>query len=299
MRIFIVGRVGQVAWELRRAALPLGEVVAVEQDTFDLSRPDSLAATIRQAKPDVIINAAAYTQVDKAESEPERAIAINGEAVGAMAAEAARSGALFVHYSTDYVFDGRKTEPYLETDTPAPLGVYGRSKLVGEEAARSSGAEYIILRTSWVFASRGGNFVRTILRLAADREALSIVADQFGAPTWARYIADATIEIILHAQEERRQRCFRSELFHLTSSGQTSWHQFACRIVDCARHIDPALSLKVREILPIPTAEYPTPARRPVNSRLDCSKVRARYGIVSADWSECLELCLEELLART
>ncbi len=298
MRILLIGRIGQLAWELRRALLPLGEVVAVDRETIDLARPESLSPTVRAAKPDVIVNAAAYTAVDKAESETALAVAINATSVGVMAAEAARLGALLVHYSTDYVFDGSKPASYVEDDPTGPLGAYGESKRLGEVAAQTAGADHLVLRTSWVYAARGGNFVRTMLRLAQEREQLSVVADQSGSPTWARFIAEATAQVIARAQQERMLGEFQSGLYHLTAGGETTWHGLASAVVSMAREIDPSLPLLVRDIKPITTAEYPVPARRPRNSRLNCDKLRQRYGITAVAWDTALRLCMEELLKR-
>lgn len=305
-RILLSGGTGQVGWELARSLLPLGEVIAPARADFDLARPDDCAATILRLRPDVIVNPAAYTAVDKAESEPELAQRINAEAPAAMAAAAARIGALFVHYSTDYVFDGAKAEPYDEDDTPAPRSAYGRSKLAGEEGVRASGARHLILRTSWVYAARGQNFLRTVLRLAAQREELRIVADQMGTPTWARWVAEATAQAL--GQTLRQTLCksqppwdgteFESGTFHLTAQGGTSWHGFAQRIVDRCRARDCA-ALRVRELRPITTAEYPLPAPRPANSRLDCRRFTARFGVELPPWERCLDLALEELPPQT
>lgn len=298
MRILIVGRLGQVAWELRRALLPLAEVTTLDRSTADLARPESLAPVLRAARPDVLVNAAAYTAVDKAESARALALTINGESVGVMAREAAALGALFVHYSTDYVFDGAKPAAYLEDDATRPLGAYGESKRAGELAIAASGADHLILRTSWVYASRGANFVRTILRLARERETLAIVADQTGAPTWARFIADATAQVVAQAQARRAAGRFDGGLYHLSAGGETTWHGLAGAVVAMAREIDPALELRVREIRPITTAEYPLPAVRPANSRLSCEKLQRHYGVVPCAWETALRLCLEELLVR-
>lgn len=297
IRILVLGRSGQLAWELRRTLLPLGDVVAVEQPELDLRRPESLVRVLDRVEPDVIVNAAAFTAVDRAESELAAAEAINATAPALLARDAARRNALLIHYSTDYVFDGTKPEPYVETDTPNPLGVYGATKLAGERAIRASAADHLVLRTSWVYAARGGNFLRTMLRLAAERERLRVVADQIGAPTWARYLAEASAQILARALAERAAGTFASGLFHLSGGGETSWHGFASAILAQAQRIDPAIALKAREVVAIATGDYPLPARRPANSRLDCAQVRRRFGIEVPDWSIGLGLCLEELLS--
>jgi dTDP-4-dehydrorhamnose reductase len=292
-RILLTGAGGQAGWELARSLLPLGEVVAPPRAEFDLLRPDDCAAHIARLRPDVVVNPAAYTAVDRAESEPELALRINGEAPAAMARAAAGVGALFIHYSTDYVFDGTKPSPYDEDDAPNPRSAYGRSKLAGEEGVRGSGADHLIFRTSWVYAARGHNFLRTVLRLAREREELRVVADQIGTPTWARLIADATAQAL---RESQRLRCgdrFESGLYHLTARGETSWHGFASRIVERARRMSPPVG--ARAVLPIATADYPLPALRPANSRLSCARFMARFGLELPDWERCLDLAMQEL----
>jgi dTDP-4-dehydrorhamnose reductase len=293
VKILLLGSNGQVGWELARTLLPLGEVIALSRTQADLTDLDKLRATIQAIRPDVIVNAAAYTAVDKAEAERESAFLINAQAVDVLAQEAKTLNALLIHYSTDYVFDGMKNEPYHEEDTPNPLNVYGESKLAGELAIQASGANYLILRTTWVFAARGQNFVKSILRLAAEREELNIVADQIGAPTWARFIAESTTQILKQAQQEREAKIFDSGIFNLTSAGETSWHGFAEKIVKFARVQN--VELKNRVINPIPTAAYPTPAKRPMNSRLSTIKIEQRFGLKIPTWEESLKLCLEEL----
>ena len=288
MNILLTGKNGQVGWELRRTLLPLGRVTAVGRAELDLTDAAAVRRALDENQPDVIVNAAAYTAVDKAETAPEEAAAINAAAPALLAQEAARRGALLIHYSTDYVYDGRKTAPYVETDPAQPLGVYGRSKLAGEAGIRATDADHLIFRTSWVYAARGANFLLTILRLAAEREELRIVADQIGAPTWARFIAEATAQTLRQAMRERRDGGFTSGLFHLVADGETSWHGFASAIV---AHRG---GLRVKHITPITTADYPTPARRPANSRLATDALRARFGLALPDWRDCLQLCLEE-----
>ncbi|MDR2240991.1 MAG: dTDP-4-dehydrorhamnose reductase [Zoogloeaceae bacterium] len=292
MNILLTGKDGQVGWELRRALLPLGHVTAVGRDELDLANADAIDRACAAIQPDVIINAAAYTAVDQAEREPEQADAVNAAAPARLARQAAQRGALLIHYSTDYVFDGAKTAPYVETDPVHPLGVYGRSKLAGEEGIRAAGADHLIFRASWIYAARGVNFLRTILRLAAEREELRIVADQIGAPTWARFIADATAHALRQALRERRDGHFESGVFHLAAGGETSWHGFASAILAGRGGDD---GLRVQRITPITTADYPTPARRPANSRLATDAFRARFGLALPDWRDSLQLCLEEI----
>lgn len=289
MNILLTGKNGQVGWELARALLPLGNVAAFDHAGLDLADAAAVRRKLDEVRPDAIVNAAAYTAVDRAESEPELASAINAAAPALLAQEAARRGALLIHYSTDYVFDGAKAAPYVETDPTAPLGAYGRSKLAGEEGIRAAGCEHLIFRTSWVYGARGANFLRTILRLAAEREELRVVNDQIGAPTWARLIAEATAHALKQAMRERRDRAFRSGTYHLAAAGETSWHGFASAIV-AGRS-----GLRVKAVTPIATADYPLPAPRPANSRLDTGAFRARFGLVLPDWRDCLPLCLEEI----
>ncbi|NMG74284.1 dTDP-4-dehydrorhamnose reductase [Aromatoleum diolicum] len=298
MKLLVTGANGQVGWELARSLMPLGDVIALDRSRCDLSRPETLAGLVAELAPDVIVNAAAYTAVDKAEAEEALATTINGTAAGELARAAKAVGALLIHYSTDYVFDGSKASPYTEDDPVAPINAYGRSKLAGEMAIGASGCDHLILRTTWVFAARGGNFVRTMLRLGAEREQLRVVADQHGAPTWARNIADATAQVIACAQRERQQGGFTSGVFNLASSGHTTWHGFAEAIFDAARARLPAVGLKVARVEPIPAAAYPTPAARPANSRLAQERLRARFGIVMPRWDEALCRCLDELSGR-
>ena len=289
MNILLTGKNGQVGWELQRALLPLGRVAAFGHGELDLADPGAVRRKLDEVRPEVVVNAAAYTAVDKAESEPEQANAVNAAAPALLAQEAARRGALLAHYSTDYVYDGAKAAPYVESDKTNPLGAYGRSKLAGEEGIRASGCDHLIFRTSWVYAARGANFLRTILRLAAEREELRIVMDQIGAPTWARLIAEATALALRQALAERRHGRFESGLFHLACAGETSWHGFASAIVASRS------GLRVKTVTPITTADYPLPAPRPANSRLDTSAFRARFGLALPDWRDCLPLCLEEI----
>ncbi len=294
MKILVTGCNGQVGWELARTLLPLGEVVAANRQQLDLADPDRLRAGIRRIAPDVIVNAAAYTAVDKAEQEPELAQAINAAAPEVMANELKAGSGLLVHYSTDYVFDGTLDRPYHESDAANPANSYGRSKLAGEQAISRCGADYLILRTSWVYASRGQNFMKTMLRLAAEREQLRIVADQTGAPTWARLIAETTAHVVKQALREKQDGEFASDLYHLTAGGSTSWHGFAEAIVELARELEVA-PVKTRQIEPIATAEYPLPAKRPSNSCLATAKLERKYALKMPHWRDALALCMEEL----
>ena len=293
--ILLTGKLGQLGWELQRTLLPLGRVVAVDQREVDLADAGALRRLLDELRPDIIVNPAAYTAVDRAEQEPALAQAVNALAPAVLAEDAARRGALLIHYSTDYVFDGAKPAPYEEGDRTGPLGVYGRSKREGEEAVLASGADHLVFRTSWVYAARGANFLRTMLRLAGEREELRIVDDQVGAPTWARFLAEATALALRQAEAERRRGAFESGLLHLTAAGKTSWHGFASAIVARAAQLPAAPPLKVKTIRPIATAEYPLPTARPANSCLDTGKFRARFGLDIPAWEDCLQLCLEEL----
>ncbi len=292
MRILLLGGNGQVGRALRRALPALGEVLVATRDgaggelAADFDAPQALPGLVARIAPDVVVNAAAHTAVDRAEAEPEAAFRANAEAPAALARGCAATGALLVHYSTDYVFDGRSARPYREDDATAPLGVYGASKLAGEEAIRASGARHAILRTAWVYAAHGRNFLRTMLRLAAEREELRVVADQVGAPTPAAWIADATGQLL-------RQGVPASGTWHLTAAGETSWHGFAQAIMDEAQ----AAGLLARRprVLPITTAEYPTPARRPAYSVLDTARLRAEFGIVPPAWRDGLRATVREL----
>ena len=295
MRLLITGATGQVGWELARSLMPLGEVVSIDRTRCDFSRPETLAPVMREIRPDVIVNAAAYTAVDRAEKEESLATVVNGAAVGVLAEEAKKTRALLIHYSTDYVFDGAKTEPYVEDDAPGSINAYGRSKLAGETAIRTIDCDHVILRTTWVYAARGQNFVKTILRLARERDELNIVADQIGAPTCARYIADTTAHVIRQVRQERLAEKFASGTYHLTATGTTSWHGFAVAIVQSAARqglLDPN---RLPKINPIPTQAYPLPAARPANSRLDCQRLRNRFDIMQPDWRHALECVIEDL----
>jgi len=280
VKILLIGRNGQVGWELERCLPPLGQVFAFDRASLDLADPDQIVARVREVKPELIVNAAAYTAVDLAESEPELAMRVNGAAPEVLAEEAKRLGALLIHYSTDYVFDGAKSSPYLETDSPNPINVYGRSKLEGERAIQASGCRHLILRTSWVYGIRGTNFLLTILRLAHERRELRVVDDQIGAPTWCRDIAHGTIRVAnLAARGEL------GGLFHMTASGATSWHGFAREILAIARLDAP--------VVPISSSQYRSLARRPANSQLLCTKL-CTFDIDLPEWSSSLSDCLAD-----
>jgi dTDP-4-dehydrorhamnose reductase len=295
MKILLLGKNGQVGWELQRALAPLGALIVLDRGGADelhgdLEDVDGLERTVTKLVPDVIVNAAAYTAVDKAETDAARAQCINAEAPGVLARAAARAGALLVHYSTDYVFDGSGDQPWRESAPVAPLSVYGRTKLAGEEAIRASGCRHLILRTSWVYAARGGNFARTMLRLAAERERLTVIADQHGAPTGAELIADVTA----HAVRAERADRNLGGTYHLAAGGETSWHGYARFVIEEARALGAAL--KVAEIAPIATHDYPTAAQRPLNSRLDTGRLRERFGLVMPDWRDGVARMLREIL---
>ncbi|HVW52313.1 MAG TPA: dTDP-4-dehydrorhamnose reductase [Trinickia sp.] len=295
MRLLLIGRSGQLGWELMRSLAPLGNVIAFDRRDADLSAPDRLPALIANAKPDVVVNAAAYTAVDKAESEVPLASTVNADAVGVLARAARDAGALFVHFSTDYVFDGEKVGPYVESDEPLPLNAYGRSKLAGELAVEAAGGDWLVFRTSWIYAARGANFLQTMLRLAHERETLRVVADQQGAPTAARMIADLTAHAIRQSMGERTSGAFESGVFHMTASGSTSWFGFASRIIETLRSRRPG-QVVTREIEPIAASEYAAAAARPLNSLLDNSKLERRFGVFRPDWEVYLQLVLDEVL---
>ena len=290
--ILILGQHGQVAWELQVALATLGRVTVWGSQELDLANPDRIRDRIGTIQPQIIVNAAAYTAVDRAEQEPALCQAINATAPGIIAELARKSGALLVHYSTEYVFDGTKTSPYLETDSPNPLGVYGASKLAGEQAIIQADCAHLILRTTWVYGNRGKNFLLTILRLAAERPELKIVADQVGAPTWSKSIAIATSQILARCGD--RDPATISGIYNLSAAGKTSWHGFASEIVDRYRTQFPDRSLQVKDIIPIPASDYPTPAQRPAYSVLDNRKVLADFGVQIPAW----DLSLGQLFAR-
>lgn len=296
MKILLFGKFGQVGWELQRSLAPLGDVTALDrggQDGLcgDLGQPDAVATTVRRSIPDVIVNAAAYTAVDKAETESAAAWLINAASPDHLARAAREIDALLVHYSTDYVFDGSGSVAWTETSTVNPLNAYGRSKLEGERAIEQSGCRYLVFRTSWVYAARGNNFIRTMLRMARERTALDVVNDQFGAPTGAELIADVTA----HAIRAVAQVPNLGGLYHLAAGGETNWHEYGCRVIRTARAQGRRLALEPSTILPIATSQFPTPARRPANSRLNISKLEAAFGLRLPLWTQGVDRCIAEL----
>jgi len=290
VKILLTGVNGQVGWELQRTLAPLGEVIAADRGVLDLADRAAIRRRVEAIAPDLIVNPAAYTAVDKAESEPELAHAINALAPGELAA----CGIPLVHFSTDYVFDGRKPGAYTEEDTPNPLGVYGATKLAGEQAVARAGAPHLILRTSWVYGLRGRNFLLTMQRLARERDSLSVVDDQFGAPTWSRLIAEATALVIARWLHHPNQDA-TAGVYHLSCGGRTSWHGFTAAIL---AHLA-VTEGKLARLTAIPTSGYPTPAARPANSQLDCGKLAATFGVRLPDWETALSLCLEQNLPQS
>jgi dTDP-4-dehydrorhamnose reductase len=297
MKILLLGKNGQVGWELQRSLAPLGELLALDRHSSehcgDLSQPERLAQTVLAWRPDVVVNAAAHTAVDKAESEPELARCLNATAPAALAQAATQIGALLVHYSTDYVFNGQGQSPWQEDDATGPLSVYGQTKREGEQGIVASGCAHLIFRTSWVYAARGGNFAKTMLRLAAERERLTVIDDQWGAPTGAELLADVTAHAVVHALRDRQNL---SGIYHLAAAGETTWHGYASHVIAQARQLQPGLDLKVNEIAPVPTSAFPTPAQRPRNSRLNTQKLRQAFGLVLPAWQHGVNRMLAETL---
>lgn len=291
MRILVTGTSGQVGWELRRSLSSLGEVITPGRAELDLASPQTIAPYLQKVRPQIVVNPAAYTAVDKAESEPLLAAAINGESVAALAAGCVRLDALLFHYSTDYVFDGSKSSAYAVDDLTAPVSVYGRSKLQGEGAILASGCRHVIARTSWVYSPRGKNFMLTMLKLARERDSLKVVGDQFGAPTSSRLIADVTAQVLARIAPGAKPA---AALVHLTGAGRTSWHGFASRIVEWGAELGLCKPVPVQAIT---TADYPTPAKRPVNSSLSLTALEQAYGLQMPHWEHSLRLCLEDLAA--
>ena len=296
MKLLLLGKNGQVGWELQRSLATVGELTALDVDSTDysadFSRPESLADTVRALRPDVIVNAAAHTAVDKAESEPDFARTLNATAPAVLAREAAALGALLVHYSTDYVFDGSGSAPRDEDAPTRPLSVYGATKLEGEEALRASGCKHLILRTSWVYAARGGNFAKTMLKLAAERDALKVIDDQVGAPTGADLLADVTA----HAVRALQWRPELAGTYHCVAAGETSWHGYARFVIETARARGVAIQVAPDAIAAVPTSAFPTPAQRPLNSRLATRKLCKAFGLVLPPWQQGVERMLAEIL---
>ena len=290
--ILLLGSTGQVGWELERALTPLGAVTALSRPQLDLRQPDSIRDAIRGTHPEIIVNAAGYTAVDRAESEPDLAMQVNGIAPGIMAEEARRIDALLVHYSTDYVFDGARAEPYVEADEPHPLNVYGRTKLAGERAITAAGGAYLTLRTSWVYGARRPNFVLAILKLAGEKPELSVVEDQIGSPTWARALAAATVEILRNPRQAREA----AGIYHLSAQGHTSRFDFARRILEIAREIS-GETMRMPELRRITAAQFPLPAVRPLNVATSKDKVQRVFGVDLPDWDTILRAFLVELAA--
>ena len=298
MKILLLGSNGQVGWELQRALAPLGSVTAVTRDgegglCGDLSQPDALAATVRAVAPDVIVNAAAYTAVDQAEDESELAEAVNAIAPAVLAREARALGAWLVHYSTDYVFDGTGVQPWHEEDPTGPLNVYGRTKREGEVAIQDSGCRHLIFRTSWVYAARGKNFIRTMLRLAAERDAMQVIDDQHGAPTGAALIADVTAQALPRAMRQPEL----GSLYHLAAAGETTWHGYALRVIEQARRAGWPVKVAPEAIASVTTDAFPTKARRPGNSRLACSHLEDAFGLRMPPWQPGVDHALAEIIA--
>ena len=296
MKILLFGKGGQVGWELQRSLAPLGDVVALDHDSTDycgnFGNSAGLLDTVRDVKPDIIVNAAAHTAVDKAESEPDLVRTLNATVPGLLAQEAQRLGAWFVHYSTDYVFDGSGSRAWTETDTPAPLSVYGQTKFEGEQLIQAACQQHLVFRTSWVYAARGGNFARTMLRLAQDRDRLTVIDDQIGAPTGAELLADVTA----HALRQALRQPSDAGLYHLVASGETSWWGYATHVLAQAKRLQPELHLKAAEVLAVPSSAFVTAARRPHNSRLDTRKLQKTFGVRLPSWQEGVDRMLAETL---
>lgn len=300
MKILLFGKNGQLGWELQRSLAVLGELVALDRSSTescgDLGQLDRLADTVRQLRPDLIVNAAAYTAVDKAESEPELARLVNAAAPAVLAQEAQRLGAWLVHYSTDYVFDGSGSRPWTETDGPGPLNVYGTSKLEGEQAIVRHCERHLVLRTSWVYAARGGNFIRTMLRLARERERLTVIDDQHGAPTSAELLADVTAHAVSRVTGSAAAGRELAGIYHLAAAGATTWHGYASHVLDRARRLQPELPFKAVEVAAVSSGAFATAARRPLNSRLDTAKLRQAFGLTLPPWQQGVDRVLAEIL---
>jgi dTDP-4-dehydrorhamnose reductase len=304
MKILLLGKNGQVGWELQRSLAPLGELMALDRHSTqacgDLSRPEDLMQTVRNYRPDVIVNAAAHTAVDQAEGEPEVARLLNATAPAALAEAAQQCGALLVHYSTDYVFNGEGQVPWQESDVTAPLNVYGQTKREGELAIANSGCQHLIFRTSWVYASRGANFAKTMLRLAGERERLTVIDDQFGAPTGADLIADVTAQALRQVRAlPATEQLQHTGIFHLVAAGQTSWHGYASHVIEIAKRLRPASEWRVQEVAPVPSSAFVTAAQRPHNSRLATARLEANFGLRMPAWQDGVERMLAEILSSS
>ncbi len=295
MKVLLLGKGGQVGWELQRSLAPLGELVALDFDSTDFhadfGRPEQLAETVLKVRPDVIVNAAAHTAVDKAESEPDFARKLNATSPGVVAEAAKQIGALMVHYSTDYVFDGSGSKPWREDNATGPLSVYGRTKLEGEQLVAANCPRHLIFRTSWVYAARGGNFAKTMLRLAKERDRLTVIDDQFGAPTGAELLADVTAHAIRAALQDEK----KTGLYHLVAGGETSWHGYAKFVVERAREAGVELKASPSTVDAVPTSAFPTPATRPQNSRLDTNKLQSTFGLTLPHWQAGVARMLLEI----
>lgn len=294
MRILVTGSNGQLGRELQKVLPEIGEVFPLDRFSCNLESELSIRSAVERVKPNVIVNAGAYTNVDAAESDADRAFAINGDAPRILAHAAADIGALLIHYSTDYVFDGEQPGRYTEETAPNPLSIYGRSKLAGEAGVAQSSADYLILRTSWVFGPRGSNFLKTILSVAREREQLSVVADQIGAPTPTSLIANVTVTGILRFVEDKQSAPLG--LFHLASAGETSWYEYACYILDAAERARHPLRVRSTSVVAVPSTDYPRPARRPKNSRMDTTKIKAAFNLELPDWKAAVDQVLQEIL---
>jgi dTDP-4-dehydrorhamnose reductase len=293
MTILLSGKDGQVGFELQRSLAPLGEIVAVDQAECDLSSPEAIRQLVRDTRPDVIVSPAAYTAVDKAETDRDLAFVVNAVAPGVFGEEAARLGAFVIHYSTDYVFDGTKQGAYVEDDATNPQSAYGRTKRDGELALARANPRHLILRTSWVVGAHGGNFAKTMLRLAADRDSLSVVTDQWGAPTSAALLADITAHLV--RQQRSNQKTFPYGTYHCVAGGETNWCDYACFVIGAAIRSGKPLKMQPEGIKPITTADYPTPAKRPANSRLDTRKFRDTFGLELPHWQAGLDHILRQI----
>jgi dTDP-4-dehydrorhamnose reductase len=296
-KILLIGKNGQVGWELQRTLAGLGNMVVMDRQQMDLADPDSIRKIVRDIRPGLIVNAAAYTDVDKAESEPDLATSINAIAPGILAEEVKRLNAAVIHYSTDYVFDGSQKRPYTEDDAPNPLNVYGKTKLAGESAIQAVGVPHLILRTSWVYGARGGNFLLKVLKLAREKGELRIIDDQFGAPTWCRTIAEITSQMLAqyYFLNHRPSASISdiSGIYHVVSGGLTSWHGFAKKILE---YVSKHTSQAVPKLMPISTHDYLSPAKRPHNSSMSHDKLKDKFGLVAPSWEQSLMLCLEEAI---